>query len=341
MIKPSYDNLGANIRAMSDGGVLSMAADAPKTLLETLQRAAKKHSGQGLTYINLDGSEYSQSYEDLLEDAQRILGGLMKLGLKPQDKVIFQLEHNQDFIAAFWGCVLGGFVPVPVPIATNYEEVGNTTNKLYHIWQLLEKPLILTDINLVSRIQSLSKTFQSDQVVGMAIEDLKDTEVDENLYISQPEDIALLMLTSGSTGMSKAVQLTHKNLLSRTVGSIQMNGFTSEDISLNWMPLDHVAGLIYFHIRDIYLGCQQIQGATQLVIEKPLRWLNWIDRFDVTVTFAPNFAYSLINDCVQEIEKHNWNLSSICLMLNGAEQIVPATARRFLNFLSILCICKR
>ena len=98
------------------------------------------------------------------------------------------------------------------------------------------------------------------------------------MYPSQPDDLALMMLTSGSTGMSKGVMLSHKNLLSRTLGSVQMNNFSTEDITLNWMSLDHVAGLIYFHIRDVYLGCKQLHASSQLVIENPLKWLDWIDQ---------------------------------------------------------------
>ena len=166
------------------------------------------------------------------------------------------------------------------------------------------------------------------------IENLQTSPAQKNYYNPQSKDFALFILTSGSTGISKIVQLNHENLLTRTIGSIQMNNFTPEDITLNWMSLDHVAGLIYFHIRDIYLGCKQIHAANQLVIEKPLRWLDWIDSFDVSITFAPNFAYSLINEHVKEINKQDWNLSSIRFMLNGAEQIVAATSRQFLRLLA-------
>src|SRR4030095_9161932 len=72
---------------------------------------------------------------------------------------------------------------------------------------------------------------------------------------ARPGDVALLMMTSGSTGTPKAVALPHGNRLARPRASRIVNGFTDADVSLNWMPLDHVAGLIYFHLRDVYLGC--------------------------------------------------------------------------------------
>jgi non-ribosomal peptide synthetase component E (peptide arylation enzyme) len=75
-----------------------------------LQRAAQKVPGKNIFYIQLDGSEIVQSYAELLEQAERILAGLRKQDLKPQDKIIFQLEHNQDIIPA-------GHPTLPIPLS--------------------------------------------------------------------------------------------------------------------------------------------------------------------------------------------------------------------------------
>jgi len=82
--------------AISHGEPLQYPRNAPKTLAEVLQRAVEQ-SANGIIYIQPDGGEKIQSYQELWEDAQRISTGLKKLGLKPQDKVIFQLVNNQDF----------------------------------------------------------------------------------------------------------------------------------------------------------------------------------------------------------------------------------------------------
>jgi acyl-CoA synthetase (AMP-forming)/AMP-acid ligase II len=153
------------------------------------------------------------------------------------------------------------------------------------------------------------------------------------IHPSQPDDLALLMLTSGSTAAAKLVMLTHRNLISRCLGSAQANGFSSSDVTLNWMPLDHVAGLIYFHLRDVFLKCRQIHAATAFVLEEPLRWLDWMERYRVTITFAPNFAYGLVNARAEEIARRKWDLSSVRYVLNGAEPIAARTARRFLQLL--------
>ncbi|MBW4630462.1 MAG: amino acid adenylation domain-containing protein [Iphinoe sp. HA4291-MV1] len=325
---------GSNKPAISHGEPLRLPADAPTTLAQALVRAAKHSPTKEIVYIQSNGSEISQSYRDLLEEAQRILAGLRKLGLKPQSKVIFQLEQNQDFIPAFWGCVLGGFVPVPVAIAPTYSQDNSATRKLENAWHMLGRPIVLTSATQVEAIHSWSKGLKKENFQLITVDDLRTFEPDRNWQPCLPDDVALLVLTSGSTGIPKGVMLSHYNLLSRTAGSIQMNGFSSSDVGLNWMPLDHVAGIIYFHIRDVYLGCQQIQVPTQLVLQEPLRWLDWIEQNRVTITFAPNFAFGLINNHASEISQRHWDLSCLKFVLNGAESIVAKTARRFLELLA-------
>ncbi|NES83012.1 MAG: AMP-binding protein [Moorea sp. SIO2B7] len=311
-----------------------MSHNSPTILAEVLQKAASTE--QGIVYIQPDKSEQIQSYQDLLLEAQRILSGLRKLGLKPRDKVVFKVESYQDFISAFWGCIFGGFVPIPAGNTVNIDSVQNnrTIRKLCHTLHMLEQPLLLTDASFAAQIPNLSEFLPVGKFPVCTVEELRHNEPDTNWYNSQPEDVAIIILTSGSTGMSKGVLLSHQNLLSQVMGSVQLNNFARGDITLNWIPMDHVAALIYFHIRDIYLGNKQIHFPLQLFLREPLIWLDLIDRFKVNITFAPNFAYALVNEYAQTIAQRQWDLSSMKFFLNGAEAIVAKTARRFLQLLA-------
>lgn len=318
--------------AISYGEPLQYPKDAPKTLGEVLQRAAQQ-STKGIVYIQLDGSEKVQSYRELWEDAQRILAGLKKLGLQPQDKVIFQLEGNQDFISAFWGCVLGGFVPVPISIAPSYEDVNSATTKLQNVWQMLGKPLVLTGSSLAPKIRDLSRVLNLENFQVETIDELRHCKQDLNWHNSQPEDLAILLLTSGSTGIPKSVMLNHRNLLSMSTGTVLMNNFFSQDCTLNWMPLDHVGALVFFSIMAVDLRCQQIHVPTNLILQNPLLWLDLIDRHKATISWAPNFAFNLICDRAEDINQKQWDLSSMRFLVNAGEVIVAKIARNFLRLL--------
>ena len=318
--------------AISHGEPLPYSEEAPKTLKELLQRTAQ-HSTQSIIYIQSDGSEKVQSYGELWQDAQRILAGFRKLGLKPQDKVIFQLEDNQDFLCAFWGCVLGGFVPVPISIAPTYELANTIASKLQNTWQMLGKPLVLTNASLASNIDDLSKFLNLENFQVATIEKLREYDADFNWHQSQPEDLAILFLTSGSTGIPKCVMLNHRNLLSMSAGTILMNDFSSQDSTLNWMPLDHVGALVFLSIMAVDLGCQQIHVPTNLIVQNPLLWLDLIDLHKATISWAPNFAFSLICDRAFEINQKHWDLSSMQFLVNAGEAIQANIARNFLKLL--------
>lgn len=319
--------------ALSSGPELVLEFNAPQTLTDALDRAAKQVLPSKIIYVQQDGAETSYTYATLLEEAEHILAGLRQQGLKVQDKVLFQLDRNQDFLPAFWGCVLGGFVPVPLPIAPTYTQTNIAVSKFQGAWQALQHPIVLTGSNLVEALRAIAVEANLEGCQIIDINELKLSSPDHSWHQSNPKDLVLMLLTSGSTGAPKGVMLSHRNILSRSAATIQMNHFTRDEISLNWMPLDHVGGIVMYHLLGVYLGCQQIHVPTQMILQDPLLWMDLIDRYHVSDTWAPNFAYGLINSCAERIAKRHWDLSSLRFVLNGGEAIVARTTRRFLDLL--------
>ncbi len=332
---PSYesrDQPRAPRSAISHGGPLPEEAGRPRVLGEILRRAANDYPGAGVTYVLENNREISQSYPELLEEARRILGGLREAGVRAGDKLLLQLENNRDFLPAFWAAVLGGAIPVPVSIAPSYTDANATAQKLVNAWRLLGRPVILTSKALEAPLRELGRELRLDGFRTLPLDSLRSAPP-ASPSSAAPDDLALLLLTSGSTGIPKAVMHTHRTILSRPPATALVNGFSSADVSLNWMPLDHVVGLVMFHLRDVYLSCRQIHAPTALVLQNPLKWLDWMERYRVTVTWAPNFAYALVNERAAEIATRVWDLSSVKCVLNGAEAIVSRTARRYMELL--------
>lgn len=320
--------------SVSHGARLEADPSRLLSLAATLRAAAQMYPSHGIRYLQADGSSEFQSYPALLEAASRMLRGLRTAGLKAGDKVLFQLERNEDFVPAFWACTMGGFVPVPISIPPNYDEPHNTLSKLQNAWTMLRNPAVLAGGDSVAGLQRWSARIHLEGLRVIDVGSLRAHEVDEAWHAHGPDDLAVLLLTSGSTGQPKGVQLSHGNILARSAATSQMNQFGPSDVSLNWMPLDHVGGLVMFHIRDVYNACHQIQAPTHLVLANPLVWLDWVSTFRVSITWAPNFAFGLVNEQSAALADGKWDLSCLRFILNGGEAIVSKTARRFVSLLA-------
>ena len=319
--------------AISHGDPAPSLPDGVNNLADMLERAVRLTPEISICCLKEDESESELSYRELLDKASRVLAGLRSLGLAPGDKVIFQLDDHHDFLVSFWGCVLGGIIPVPVSIAPVYEPSNSVVRKLYNAWKPLGKPPILTGRSLAGSLRSVLESMDVTDARVETVEDLLSAKATTEWHQSRPDDLALLLLTSGSTGAPKAVMLRHANLMAMSQASSQTNGFTDRDVSLNWMPLDHVAGLVLLHLRDVFACCRQIQIPTTLILQDPLKWLDYLDRFGATATFAPNFAFGLINDRSDALADRHWDLKALRFISNAGEAIVAKTARRFLTLL--------
>lgn len=309
------------------------------TLPQLLYQAAQ--GTHGIFHRLANSLEATQTYAELLHEAACVLQGLRRLGLQPQDCVILHCSTSRAFLTAFWGCVLGGFVPVPIAPALDYSTDNYKTSGLRCAVQSLEQPIILTCQALQGAVQEYCQKFvarfdatpplNSDRVV--TLDALMMNPPATEFHAAQPDDLALLLFTSGSTGVPKGVMLSHRNLLVSMYGMATVNQCSADAISLNWMPLEHVASLVMFHLTQVYVGCQQVQVANEVILSEPLKWLDLIDRYRVTHTWAPNFAYGLVSERLTATQR-NWDLSCLRWMGNGAEAVVGKTTRRFLQLLA-------
>ena len=171
----------------------------------------QKDNKNGITFLNYFNEEFL-SYKDLFQSTLKHLRNLQNNGMKPGDKVLILIEDAKHFITMFWTCLLGGFIPVPIAVRNNHEH----KLKIFKIWDILEKPYILTTNDIFDFILDFAKenmSYKLDEIKKRRIkfQDINLTD-DGEIYNSKPEDIAFIQFSSGTTGDPKGVVLTHKNL---------------------------------------------------------------------------------------------------------------------------------
>ena len=317
--------------AIVHGPSLAVPPDAPATLTEALLRAARAPGERGTTYVLTDDRQDRQTYRDLYGDAARVLAGLRAAGLRPGDSVLLHCDDNRNFVTGFWACVLGGFVSTPIGIAPTYQWDNAVTRRMFGAWELLDHPPVLTDAALVAQVAEVRRLWGRDDVRVLAVEDVTAPLPDLDLYDADPEHPVVHLLTSGSTGVPKCVRHCHRAVITRAYANAAANGFTESDVTLNFMPLDHVAGMAMHNVRDVILGCEHVNARTDSFIGDPLRWFTWIERYSVTNTSAPNFVITLVTKLADAASQGTWDLSTVRDITNGGEPIISRTTHEFLR----------
>jgi fatty-acyl-CoA synthase len=141
------------------------------------------------------------------------------------------------------------------------------------------------------------------------------------------DDLALMQLTSGSTGSPKAVQITHRNIYSNAeamfIGA-KMDP-SGNDVMLSWLPCFHDMGMIGFLTVPMYFGVELVKVTPMDFLRDTLLWAKLIDKYKGTMTAAPNFAYSLFAKRLRKQGKPGqFDLSTLRFALSGAEPVDPA-----------------
>ena len=139
------------------------------------------------------------------------------------------------------------------------------------------------------------------------------------------DDLALMQLTSGSTGMPKAVCITHANIVANAEAMFIGAHFdTDTDVIVSWLPCFHDMGMTGFLTVPMYFGAELVKVTPMDFLHDILLWAKLIDKYKGTMTAAPNFAYTLLAKRLRrQATAGQFDLSSLRWALSGAEQVDP------------------
>jgi fatty-acyl-CoA synthase len=140
------------------------------------------------------------------------------------------------------------------------------------------------------------------------------------------DDVALLQLTSGSTGFPKAVRISHRNVVSNAEAMfVGANVDRESDVIVSWLPCFHDMGMTGYLTVPMYFGVELVKVTPMDFLRDTLLWAKLIDKYRGTMTAAPNFAYTMFAKRLRrQAEPGQFDLSTLRWALSGAEQVEPA-----------------
>ena len=304
-------------------------------LLKYLLSTAEKYPEKGILHIDKNGKDTFTSYPDLLIRAQ-IVASAIEMHTS-NDNVIIALEDHGQFFVSLWAGIISRKISIPISASFDASIENSATNKFYNTCRLLNSPTIITSESKKDDFVKLEKLYP-DLSINLIIYDelLNKSENINRMPIDHTipsNTTAYYQLTSGSTGNSKYIIEKHNNIILHAISSAKVNKHSKDDVSLNWISTDHVVPILSYHFRDVCLGCQQIHVDSSLVIHEPLSWFELIDRYSVSITWAPNFAYRLLTEAAKNKIVTQYSLKTIRQFMNAGEQVTRPVMEDFENLL--------
>ncbi len=276
---------------------------------------------------------YHVSFGDLDLQARRIASVLQR-SCAPGDRVLLVYPSGVDFIAAFFGCLYAGMTAVPA----TYPKPRRPMPRLAAIARDCEPQAALTTAQTLELFDfsQIGETLASLHWLATDALDADERGSEWEAPSIDPQDLAFLQYTSGSTGQPKGVMVSHGNLL-HNLEMIRVGLDVREDYAKQghpgvfWLPSYHDMGLIGGILEPVYAGGHSVLMSPTSFLRRPIRWLAAISEHRAAISGAPNFAYNLCVQRITEAEKAELDLSSWRVAFCGAEPICPETLEAFVK----------
>ncbi len=296
----------------------------------------RRSSSRTIHYIEGENNERAVPFADLHSRALGLLHHFQACGATPGSEMILLLDSNAQFVDAFWACVLGNLIAVPLaPGATDEHKL-----KFFRVLGKLERPNLCTDSKIFSRLTAFAAENALDAAIArirpatVFNDRIEDISRPGRAHAAQPDDIAFVQYSSGSTSEPKGVALTHQNLLTNISAIAHGIELTTADVGLSWMPLTHDMGLIGFHLTPFVMDVTHHLISTVLFVRRPQLWLTAASAKDATVLCSPNFGYRHFLKTFNPEKSVGLDLRAVRILFNGAEPISVALCEEFLSALA-------
>lgn len=315
----SWENVSKELSGLAEGKVINIAYEA-------VDRHAKSHlkNTVAFRFIKKDRSVQDFTYWDLQQETSKFANVLQKLGIQKGERVFALTGRIPELYIAALGTLklTAVFCPLfsvfgPEPILQRLKKgdasVLITTGLLFEkkVKQLLDQ---LPSLRYV--ILSDANEAVSDKILSFS-ELMKEANSDFEIAETNPEDLALLHFTSGTTGMPKGALHVHNAVLTHYITGKYVLDFHEGDVF--WCTADPgwVTGTSYGIIAPL------VNGVTSIIDEEEfdaLRWYSILEEQKVTVWYtAPTAIRRLMRMDINP--RANYNLENLRLILSVGEPL--------------------
>jgi long-chain acyl-CoA synthetase len=268
------------------------------------------------TALKLD--ELRMSYRALDTASARLAGLLVERGLEPGDRVGVMLPNVPEFAVVYFGVLRAGAVVVPMNPLLKEREVqfylSDSGARMVFAWhgfaEAAEAGARRPGADCVFVMPGeFARLLSAADPVGGVVE-------------REPEDTAVILYTSGTTGTPKGAELTHSNLTSNVATVVSLHSFGEDDVLLGALPLFHSFG------QTCSMNATVASGATLSLIPRfdPGRVLDIIERDRATVFQGVPTMYSAL---LNHPQRESFDVSTLRVCVSGGASLPAEVLRGF------------
>lgn len=304
------------------------------TLAEALDYAAQGATGANF-YSGRGELRARLSYRSLRRDAVALARKLLALGLNKGDRVALIAETDPHFLRFFYACQYAGLVPVPLPASV---KLGAHTSYVAQLRGLLSGSHAAIAVASPGYLPYLEEAG-----AGLGLRRIAEPEAfyqlpaadDLELPQPDPDGIAYIQYTSGSTRFPRGVVIPQRTAMANLAGIVRHGvKLAPGDRCLSWLPFYHDMGLVGFVLVPVAAQTSVDYLDTRDFAMRPRQWLNLMSETKATVSFAPPFGYDL---CARRLvageaaryDLRHWRVAGV-----GAEMIRPEILEAFAEALA-------
>lgn len=187
------------------------------------------------------------TYQELHSQVQALAKGLKEMGISRGDKVGLLIANSPQFVISYFAVATLGAIIVPLNTMFKGEELA------YIIQDAQAKLLITMDnfskatTELADKVPQLKTLIISESLLQQQLEQAVEVAV-------SPEEIAVYLYTSGTTGHPKGAMLSHHNLISNVESTLEALKVGPEETYLCVLPLFHTLAATICMLMPIYIG---------------------------------------------------------------------------------------
>ncbi len=271
----------------------------------------------------------------LLQAVKDAAAQLAASGVSSGQLVVIVQRDMLTLVSTFLGASLLGAVPSILPFATEKLDPARYRASMKALIEVSRPSLLATDPIVVQDVLSLMpETGSVESMPGvLAVETGKGNPsfVPEAAPTQDPEAIALLQHSSGTTGLQKGVALCHRAIFDQIAAYSKALDFTQADVVVSWLPLYHDMGLIAGFLMPLLTGARLVMMSPFEWVRAPHLLMQAISAQHGTLCWLPNFAYNFCAQKIRDQDLEQVDLSSMRAFINCSEPAYESSHKQFID----------